>query len=118
MRAAQIEVGRVKNIIVVAALDALPNLVDATGAHIGDLWDGVSFTTPPRDPAVVAEEQRIAEVDTQLEATALPDGTTLRQLQTMSWADASAKYDATIDTTAKALALLKRLTLLIIRRVL
>jgi hypothetical protein len=48
MRAAVIVDGRVDNIINVAVLDALEgiDLVDATGAKIGDLWDGEQFITP------------------------------------------------------------------------
>jgi hypothetical protein len=41
----------VTNIIEVANLGVLPDLVDATGADICDLWNGTTFTTPP--PAIV-----------------------------------------------------------------
>jgi hypothetical protein len=47
MRAAVIEGGIVANIIEVESLDFLPNLIDAAGGAIGDLWDGATFTKPP-----------------------------------------------------------------------
>lgn len=51
MRAHQIENGKVINTIEVESLDFMPNLIDASSGTIGDLWDGVNFTTPikPRD---------------------------------------------------------------------
>lgn len=50
MRAAVIENGIVSNIILVDSLDALPGLVAAADAHIGDTWDGATFSRPA--PAV------------------------------------------------------------------
>ncbi len=54
MRAAIIESGVVANIIEVDHLGIFPNLVDATGADIGDLWDGSTFSKPI--PDLVAEK--------------------------------------------------------------
>lgn len=51
MEAAEIENGVVVNILRVESLNFKPGLVDATGAAIGDLWDGSTFTKPARpDP--------------------------------------------------------------------
>lgn len=48
MQAAVIENSAVVNIIEIESLDLIPalELVDATGAQIGDLWDGGQFITP------------------------------------------------------------------------
>lgn len=54
MQAAIIVDGQVDNIIEIDSLDVLPDLdlVDATGAQIGDLWDGERFSRPggPTEP--------------------------------------------------------------------
>jgi hypothetical protein len=50
MKAAVIENGKVANIIIVESLDAFPNIVDAAGASVGDLWDGIQFTPAPPKP--------------------------------------------------------------------
>jgi hypothetical protein len=47
MRAAVIEHGIVRNIILVDDLGMHPGLIDAAGAAIGDAWDGATFTRPP-----------------------------------------------------------------------
>lgn len=47
MKAALVIDGKVKNIIVVPSLDFTPNIVDGSGARIGDLWDGFSFSPDP-----------------------------------------------------------------------
>jgi hypothetical protein len=60
MRAAVIENGIVTNIIEVESLDFLPGLVDATGANIGDAWDGTAFhaaTPVVKVPEVVSMRQ-------------------------------------------------------------
>jgi hypothetical protein len=58
MRAHVIENGVVTNTIVVDSLDVFPNLIDADiGGTIGDLWDGTSFSKPPKD--IPAEETKI-----------------------------------------------------------
>jgi hypothetical protein len=53
MRAAIIENGVVANIIEAESLGVFPGLVDATGADIGDLWNGSAFTKPAPLPPVV-----------------------------------------------------------------
>lgn len=71
MKAALIDKGVVANIIVVDSLDALPDLVDAQDAAIGDLWDGTAFTKPqPEAPAAptVADFERA--LDAHLDAKA------------------------------------------------
>lgn len=61
MRAHIIKYGKVVNTIVVDSLDIIPGLIDATnGGKIGDLWDGQTFTTPPKTSEQIAEEARIA----------------------------------------------------------
>lgn len=55
MRAAIIENGVVANIIEADNLGIFPGLVDATGAQIGYLWDGSTFTAPPPAPPVVPQ---------------------------------------------------------------
>jgi hypothetical protein len=54
MKAAQIEDGRVANVILVDSLELLPNLVDGESANIGDLWDGSVFIPQPV-PVVVPD---------------------------------------------------------------
>lgn len=46
MQAAVIENGVVTNIIEVPNLGVFPGLVDATGAQIGYLWNGSTFSAP------------------------------------------------------------------------
>jgi hypothetical protein len=60
MKAAQIKDGVVVNVVVVNSLQDLPDLVDAHGANIGDLWDGEAFTPPP--PPVKSAEEIQAEI--------------------------------------------------------
>jgi hypothetical protein len=69
MRAAVINNGIVANIIEVQALDALPCLVDATGASIGDHWDGAAFTAPVLSPADLVASTAEA-IDAMLDAKA------------------------------------------------
>jgi len=64
MRAHVIEDGKITNTIVINALGDLPslNLIDADlypGTR-GDLWDGTSFSKPPKD--IPAEEAKIREL--------------------------------------------------------
>ena len=95
MRAHIIKDGKVANTIVVESLDFMPNLLDASlGGKIGDLWDGVKFTTPPKTPEQLAEEakQAVAEAARQEIITA-----TIIKLT-------YAKLDAYIDTNVTDLA--------------
>lgn len=57
MRAAVIEGGKVANIIEVASLATFPNLIDAAGGAIGDLWDGVKFSKPLIDLVAVRKDK-------------------------------------------------------------
>ena len=55
-RFAIIDAGRVTNIIEADAdFAATLGAIDATGAGIGDLWDGMTFTTPPAPPVPASE---------------------------------------------------------------
>jgi len=47
MRAALIDGNKVINVLVVDSLDVMPNLIDGTGANIGDTWDGHQFIPAP-----------------------------------------------------------------------
>jgi hypothetical protein len=49
MRAHVIENGKVVNTIVVDDLNVLPNLIEATEGEIGWLYDGTTFSPPPRN---------------------------------------------------------------------
>ena len=56
-RFAIIDAGRVTNIVEAdAAFAASIGAIDATGAKVGDLWDGTQYTTPPPPPAPVPAE--------------------------------------------------------------
>ena len=61
MHAAVIEDGVVTNLIVVDALDALPDvtLVDGEGAAIGDRWDGEKFIRIDPEPAPQTVPQKV-----------------------------------------------------------
>ena len=67
MRKAVIKDGKVENIIKVDP-ENLPDrddLVDETGARIGDDWDGTTFTTPAADPMEVWQDEMNASDFTQ-----------------------------------------------------
>lgn len=55
MRAAIIQNGVVTNIIEVESLSQFPGLVEATGAAIGDLWNGSTFAKPVPSAPIVPE---------------------------------------------------------------
>lgn len=61
MKAAVITNGVVTNLVVVANLNVLPNLVAADSADIGDLWDGTRFSKPP--PSDFQRAAKLAEID-------------------------------------------------------
>lgn len=63
VRAAQIENGKVINIIVANSLNEFTNLVDAGTASIGDIWDGQHFTPDPAEPTLT-----LADYDAALTA--------------------------------------------------
>lgn len=63
VRAAQIENGKVINIIVANSLNEFTNLVDAGTASIGDIWDGQHFTPEPAEPTLT-----LADYDAALTA--------------------------------------------------
>lgn len=56
MQAAIIEQGVVARIIEVESLEFQPGLVDATGAAVGDRWDGWQFIKPAPPPQAVPEQ--------------------------------------------------------------
>ena len=56
-RFAIIDAGRVTNIVEAdASFAASIGAINATGAKVGDLWDGTQYTTPPPPPAPVPAE--------------------------------------------------------------
>lgn len=58
MKYAIIENGKVSNIVLSeTALDA--NWVEAKNAKIGDLWDGVEFSTPPENTKDLENQVRL-----------------------------------------------------------
>lgn len=58
MKYAIIENGKVSNIVLSeTALEA--NWVEAKNAKIGDLWDGVEFSTPPEDIKELENQIRV-----------------------------------------------------------
>jgi len=83
-------------------------------------FDGVAFVLKPGPPPPTAEDLRRAEIDGSIAAETI--GTvqpaTRAQLQAMKLAQYNAWFDANFDTAAKLIGLLKRLTLIIIRRAL
>ena len=71
VRAAQIENGKVINIIVANSLNEFTNLVDAGTASIGDIWDGQHFTPPPAPtPAPLTLADYDAALTAHLDAVA------------------------------------------------
>ena len=65
MKAHIVENGIVTNTIEVESLSILPNLLDASlGGTIGDLWDGISFSSPPED--IAAKEVEIRNLRNKL----------------------------------------------------
>ena len=59
MRYAIIESGKVVNIVEAETeFAAKQGWIDAVTGKIGDLWDGVKFTTPIPDPAIALREKR------------------------------------------------------------
>lgn len=70
VKAAQIENGKVVNLIVVNSLDDLPNLVPADGAKIGDDYIDGSFVTPPAPLPTLADYDKalVAHLDATAKA--------------------------------------------------
>lgn len=73
------------------------------------------------DPAAVAAEiTRTSAIETNIATNTFGSvqPATVAQLKAMTFAEYSAWFDANVSTAAQAIALLKRLTIVIIRRVL
>jgi len=88
MRAHVIKNGKVDNTISIERLDMLPGvqLLDASlGGKIGDLWDGETFTTPPKTPEQIAAEE--AEAARQAAAIAAKEELALDQISKKSYAE-------------------------------
>lgn len=73
----------------------------------------VAFLNPPPDA-------RLAAIDSSIAATSIgaTQPATIAQLKAMSAAEYSAWFDANFGTAATLIALMKRLTLIVIRRLL
>lgn len=71
-RFAIIDAGRVTNIIESdAEFAASIGAIDATGASIGDLWDGVVFTPPAPEPTPVPQQVTMRQARLALLAAGL-----------------------------------------------
>lgn len=74
-RFAIIDAGRVTNIIEADAdFAATLGAIDATGAAIGDLWDGETFTTLPAPPTPIPAEVTMRQARLALHAAGLLEG--------------------------------------------
>jgi hypothetical protein len=78
-------------------------------------WLAAGNTPQPADP-IPPDDERDVAVRTQTIGAVQPK--TIDQLKAMTLAEYGAWFDANFDTAAKLIGLLKRLTLIIIRRVL
>lgn len=94
-RFARIDAGRVTNIIEAdAEFAASISAIDATGANIGDLWDGETFTTPPAQPRPIPTEVTMRQACLAMEGAALLDDVeaivaTLPRVYQIEWQRAS-----------------------------
>jgi hypothetical protein len=75
---------------------------------------------PPPSAEELAESARVTEIEDSIKAATYgtTQPATLPQLKAMTNAEYSTWFDANFDTAAKIIGLVKRLTLVIIRRVL
>jgi hypothetical protein len=94
-RFAIIDTGRVTNIIEAdAGFAATLGAIDATGAGIGDLWDGETFTAPPAPPAPIPQSVTMRQASIALELAGLLDDVeaivaTLPRIYQIEWQRAS-----------------------------
>lgn len=117
MQAAYLKIvaGVVENRLVVDPVD-FPQwqlVADRVGVDIGDLYDGVNFTKPADYAARLAERVRIADIDAEVEGDAV-----MANIKTLTNAQIDAWFTANITDLASARVLLRRLTKIIIRKVL
>lgn len=91
MRAAQLDNdSKVINVIEVNSLDILPNLIDGTGANIGDTWDGQQFIPAPPTPEPVPDSVTMRQCCLQLEIDGVLDDveaavSTMPKLAQIEW---------------------------------
>lgn len=110
MKYAIVENGKVVN-IASAESPLNENWIQADSPKIGDTWDGSAFTTPPIDPAVIAEAARITELDDTVQ-----NDTTIGSLKAMTKSEFDAWWSANVTNAAQAIGVLKRLARIVIRR--
>jgi hypothetical protein len=81
---------------------------------------GVPLPADPPDPAVAAEPALVADAESALAAATFGavQPATRAQLRAMNWAAFSAWYDANVTNAAQAIALLKRIAFVVIRKAL
>jgi hypothetical protein len=73
-RFATIDAGRVTNIIESDSdFAASIGAIDASGAAIGDSWDGETFTAPPTPPKTIPQSVTMRQASIQLELDGLLD---------------------------------------------
>lgn len=113
MRAALISGGVVESILIVESLGVMPGLVAGGTAKIGDLWDGVRFTTP----AMPAEKIKEIAIREGLESSVGGDAI-IKSLKGMDQTEFDAWWTANVTNAAQAIGLLKRLVRMLLLRVL
>lgn len=116
MRCAIVESGVAVNIARASAeFAAVKGWIVSDTARVGDLWDGVAFTTPPptaEQIAAAADAARLADLEESIAADNLANA--LRAGPTMAQID---QYFANnVTTLAQSIALQKRLVKIMVRR--
>lgn len=115
MRAAILSNNVVERIVVVGSLGELPGAIDATGADVGDTWDGSAFVKPAAPASIPGEvtmrQARRAllaaglldDVETAIDAMSEPNRTAAR----IDWDYSSSvrRDNATLAALAAALGL-------------
>lgn len=109
-----IQAGTVSNIVKAEpAYAAAQGWVEAGNANIGDTYDAQAgtFTAPVIPPAVLAERQRLADIDSAIKGDAV-----MAALKAMTPAEYDTWWSANVTTAAQANAVLKRVVRIVIRR--
>jgi hypothetical protein len=130
----RIDTGIVENVIVRGLPCPYPHVVEDAAPPEGYAWiehdtagpgwrlvDGKLVSDqPPPSAEELAETARITEIEDSIKAATYgtTQPATLAQLKAMTNVEYSAWFDANFDAAAKIIGLVKRLTLVIIRRVL
>lgn len=102
---------------------SIPNDLRNRDRQEYDAWlaaGGVPLSADPPDPAVAQEAALRTDADATLGAATFGavQPKTRAELKAMNWAAFSPWYDANVTNAAQAIALLKRIAFVVIRRVL